>query len=154
MKTRIVSPDISLLIARVVVGVVVMAHGAQKLLGWFGGYGFAGTIDYFTRTIGLPYLLALLIIGIESFGMIALVTGLFSRVLSAGVILIMAGAIVAEHGKFGFFMNWSGSQGGEGVEYHLLVVALASIIVLAGPGKFSVDHALSGRSQKINPTSS
>ncbi|SHH33576.1 putative oxidoreductase [Chryseolinea serpens] len=151
MKTRIVSPDVSLLIARVVVGVVVMAHGAQKLLGWFGGYGFAGTIDYFTRTIGLPYLLALLIIGVESFGMIALVTGLFSRVLSAGVVLIMAGAIAAEHGKFGFFLNWSGSQGGEGFEYHLLVVALASIVALGGAGKFSVDHALSGRSQKNKP---
>lgn len=152
MKTKSVSHDISLLIARVVIGVVVMAHGAQKLLGWFGGYGYAGTIDYFTQTIGIPYLFALLIILTESFGMIALVTGLFSRVLSAGVIFIMAGAIAAEHGKFGFFLNWSGSQGGEGFEYHLLVVALASIVVLGGPGTFSMDHVLSNRSQpKINP---
>jgi putative oxidoreductase len=151
MKTRIVSPDISLLIARVVVGVVVMAHGAQKLLGWFGGYGFAGTIDYFTQTVGIPYLLGLLIILVESFGMVALVVGLFSRVLSAGVIFIMAGAIAAEHGKFGFFLNWSGSQGGEGFEYHLLMVALASIVVLVGPGMFSVDHVLAGRSQMDHP---
>ena len=151
MKTRIVSPDISLLIARVVVGVVVMAHGAQKLLGWFGGYGFAGTIDYFTQTVGIPYLLGLLIILVESFGMVALVAGLFSRVLSAGVIFIMAGAIAAEHGKFGFFLNWSGSLGGEGFEYHLLVVALASIVVLGGPGMFSVDHVLAGRSQMDHP---
>ena len=134
--------DFSLLVVRIAIGLVVAAHGAQKLLGWFGGYGFEGTMGFFTGVIGLPYILSLLIILAESLGMIALVFGLFSRVLSASLILIMVGAIVTTHAEFGFFMNWSGAQDGEGFEFHLLVIALASVVLLNGAGRYSLDAAI------------
>lgn len=136
--------DTSLLIVRIILGAVIAGHGAQKLLGWFGGFGFDGTMGFFTNVIGLPYFLALLIILAESIGMIALIFGFASRVVSASLILIMLGAI-ATHAQFGFFMNWSGAQPGEGIEYHLLVVALASVITLNGAGSFSVDAYINSR---------
>ena len=138
MKTNRLT-DTSLLITRLILGTVIAAHGAQKLLGWFGGYGFEGTMGFFTQAIGLPYVLALLIILAESVGMVALVVGFASRVLAISLIAIMVGAILTTHGQFGFFMNWSGAQGGEGFEFHLLVIALASVVALNGAGAYSID---------------
>jgi putative oxidoreductase len=143
--------DVTLLIVRVFLGVIVFAHGAQKLFGWFGGYGFDGTVGFFIHTIGLPYFLAVLIIAAESLGMIALIVGLFSRIMSAGLILIMLGAIFSMHEQFGFFMNWTGTQGGEGFEYHLLVIALSFVLVVNGSGAYSVDQAL--RNVRVNKVS-
>jgi putative oxidoreductase len=137
--------DISLLIARIILGLVIAAHGAQKLFGWFGGFGFDGTMGFFTGVIGLPYLLAALIILAESFGMIALVFGFLSRTISAALIVIMLGAIVTTHAQFGFFMNWFGAQPGEGFEFHLLVIALASTIALNGAGAWSLDSYIYAR---------
>lgn len=142
MKSSVNVLDVTLLLTRIFLGGIVFAHGAQKLFGWFAGYGFDGTVDYFTETIGLPYLLAVLIILAESIGMIALVLGLFSRILSASVILIMIGAIFAAHGQFGFFMNWSGTKAGEGVEFHLAIIALAAVVMLQGAGFYSIDNYL------------
>jgi putative oxidoreductase len=142
MKSSVNVLDITLLLTRISLAGIVFAHGAQKLFGWFGGYGFDGTADYFTETIGLPYLLAVLIILAESIGMIALLLGLFSRILSTSVILIMLGAIFAAHGQFGFFMNWSGTQAGEGFEFHLAIIALAAVITLQGAGFYSIDNYL------------
>ena len=138
----------SLLLARVILGIVIAAHGAQKLFGWFGGFGFDGTMGFFTGTIGLPSIIAVLIILAESVGMVALIFGLFSRILSSAVILIMMGAIATTHGAFGFFLDWSGTQGGEGYEFHLLVIALASVISLNGAGSYSIDAAIKSRLQK------
>jgi putative oxidoreductase len=134
--------DYSLLVARVILGIVIAGHGAQKLFGWFGGFGFEGTMGFFTGVIGLPYIFALLIILAESVGMVALIFGLASRVLSISLILIMLGAIITTHAQFGFFMNWFGGQGGEGFEFHLVVIALAFGIALNGGGAFSVDRYL------------
>jgi putative oxidoreductase len=134
--------DVTLLTVRVFLGAVVFAHGAQKLFGWFGGYGFDGTVGFFTNTIGLPYILGVLIIAAESLGMIALIVGFFSRIMSAALILIMLGAIFSMHGQFGFFMNWTGTQGGEGFEYHLLVIALSFVLVANGSGAYSLDQVL------------
>ena len=144
MKTTNKTLDITLLLVRVILGVVIFAHGAQKLLGWFGGYGFEGTMGYFTGVIGLPYIFGFLIIIAESLGMIALIFGLLSRVVSGALILIMLGA-AASHAKFGFFMNWFGAQPGEGVEYHILVIALSAVIVLLGAGAYSLDRVLLSR---------
>lgn len=146
MKTQ-KTVDITLLITRIVLGTTVAAHGAQKLLGWFGGYGFDGTMGFFTEVIGLPYLVALLIILAESVGMVALILGLFSRVMSVSLVLIMIGAIVTSHVEHGFFMNWSGTLKGEGYEYHLLIIALSSVIILNGAGAYSLDHLLRKRFQ-------
>ncbi len=130
-------------VARVALGAVMLPHGAQKLLGWFGGYGFQGTMGFLTTQVGLPYPIALLVILIESFGALALVIGLAGRVMAAGVAAVMVGAVVTTHLRNGFFMNWSGAQRGEGFEYHILALALALVVMLRGSGAASVDRALS-----------
>lgn len=127
---------------RIFLGTVIAAHGAQKLLGWFGGYGFEGSIVFFTQTIGLPYLFAVVIILAESVGMVALILGLFGRFMAASLIIIMLGAIFAVQGQFGFFMNWFGNQGGEGIEFSLLTITLASVVLLNGSGIYSIDDVL------------
>jgi putative oxidoreductase len=130
-------------VARVALGAVMLPHGAQKLLGWFGGYGFQGTMGFLTTQAGLPYPIALLVILIESFGALALVLGLAGRVMAAGVVAVMVGAIATVHLANGFFMNWAGTQKGEGFEYHILALALALVVILRGSGAASVDRALS-----------
>ena len=130
-------------VARVALGAVMLPHGAQKLLGWFGGYGFQGTMGFLTTQVGLPYPIAVLVILIESIGSLALVLGLAGRVMAAGVAAVMVGAVVTTHLPNGFFMNWAGTQKGEGFEYHLLATALALIVMLRGSGAASVDRALS-----------
>jgi putative oxidoreductase len=147
--------DISLLVVRTFLGIIIAAHGAQKIFGWFGGYGFDATIGFFTQTVGLPYLLAVAIILTESIGMLALIAGLFGRLISSALIAIMIGAIVTTHGGFGFFMNWSGTQAGEGFEFHLLVIALSSVVAINGSGVYSLDHILGKKLQAnaLNKTS-
>lgn len=134
--------DTSLLLVRISLGIVVAAHGAQKLLGWFNGYGFTGTMHFFTHTIGLPYILGVLIIVAESLGMIALMAGLFNRLMAGSLIFIMVGAIFTTHSQFGFFMDWSGNQLGEGFEFHLLAIGLSAVILINGGGAYSLGHIL------------
>jgi putative oxidoreductase len=130
-------------VARVALGAVMLPHGAQKLLGWFGGYGFQGTMGFLTTQAGLPYPIALLVILIESIGALALVLGLAGRVMAAGVAAVMVGAVATVHLANGFFMNWTGAQAGEGFEFHILAIALALVVMLRGSGAASVDRALS-----------
>lgn len=137
MKTR--TFDFTLLFTRLLIAFVIFGHGAQKLFGWFGGYGFDGTVGYFTTTVGLPYLLAVLIILAESLGMVALALGLFSRFIAGSVIAIMIGAVVVTHAQYGFFMNWFGAQPGEGFEYHLLAIGLSAIVLVHGGGAYALD---------------
>jgi len=127
--------DWALLVARIVVGIIFMAHGAQKLFGAFGGPGLSA----FVQMIGpLGYLVT---IG-EFFGGLGLVFGFLSRFSAASIILIMLGAIGMVHAKFGFFMNWAGNQAGEGFEYHLLAIGALLPIVIAGPGRFAIGRFL------------
>jgi len=130
------------LILRIILGVVMFPHGAQKLLGWYGGFGFAGTLGFFTEQMHLPWLVALLVIIGESFGSLGLLIGLLTRVTAASMALIMVGAIGLVHWPNGFFMNWSGKQAGEGFEYHLLVIAICAALVITGGGKWSVDSVI------------
>lgn len=130
------------LILRVTLGVVIFAHGAQKLLGWFGGNGFDGTMGFFTNVMHLPWLVAFLVIIGESLGSLGLITGLLTRFTAASFIVIMAGAIVTVHWPQGFFMNWSGQQQGEGFEYHLLVIGMSASLVLTGGGAWSLDRVI------------
>jgi len=129
-------------IIRLVLGLVFFAHGAQKMLGWFGGYGFAGTLSAFS-TSGMPTLLALLVILTEFFGSVALICGAFARVASGAIALLMVGAVTMVHAHFGFYMNWFGQQKGEGFEYHLLALGLAVAVLVRGAGSLSVDGLLS-----------
>jgi len=135
------SNDVSLTFLRLVLGVVFFAHGAQKMLGWFGGYGFHATIGFFGH-LGMPAPVAFLVICIEFFGGLGLIVGLLTRIAALGIGVEMIGAIFMVHMPNGFFMNWLGKQKGEGFEYHLLVIAIAGTLLLRGAGKFSVDHAL------------
>jgi putative oxidoreductase len=130
-------------VARVALGAVMLPHGAQKLLGWFGGYGFQATLGFLTTQVGLPFPIAVLVILIESIGALALVLGLAGRVMAAGVAAVMVGAIATAHFRNGFFMNWTGAQAGEGFEYHILAIALALVVMLRGSGAASVDRVLS-----------
>lgn len=141
-KLLATSDDWTLTLMRLVVGVVFFAHGAQKMLGWFGGYGFSGTMGYFTHS-GIPVPLAFLAIAAEFFGGMGLVVGLFSRVAAFGIVVNMVVAVLTVHLPNGFFMNWSGAQKGEGFEYHLLAIALGIAILVRGAGAASMDRALS-----------
>jgi putative oxidoreductase len=134
--------DYSLAFARIVLGVVFFAHGAQKMLGWFGGAGFSGTINEFSK-FGMPATVALFAIFVEFFGSLSLVFGLLSRVAAVAIIVEMIGAILTIHIHNGFFMNWTGHNKGEGVEYHLITIALAFLIVVHGAGALSIDHQTS-----------
>jgi len=129
-------------IIRLLLGLVFFAHGAQKMLGWFGGYGFSGTLSAFS-TSGMPTPLALFVILTEVFGSVALIFGAFARVASGAIALLMVGAIVMVHAHFGFYMNWFGQQKGEGFEYHLLAIGLAIAVLIRGAGSFSIDGLLS-----------
>lgn len=136
------SDDAALTLLRVVLGVVMFPHGAQKMLGWFGGYGWSGTMGFFTGQMGVPALFAALAIFAEFFGSLGLITGLLGRVAAFGILSNMVVAVAMVHGKNGFFMNWTGTQGGEGFEYHLLAIAIALIIIWKGSGAASVDRAI------------
>lgn len=96
--------DVAPLILRVLLGAVILPHGAQKVLGWFGGHGFEGTMGFFTGTLGIPTLFAFLAIAAESAGALALIAGFFTRVAAAGVAAVMAVAMTM-HSQHGFFMN-------------------------------------------------
>ena len=141
------SNDLTLTILRLVLGVVFFAHGAQKMLGWFGGYGFHGTMGFFTAKMGIPAPLAFLAICAEFFGGLGLIVGLLSRIAAFGITVNMLVAIVTVHAANGFFMNWSGQQKGEGFEYHLLAITIALVLMVKGSGAFSIDRALSARTE-------
>jgi len=135
--------DFGLTILRVVFGIVFFAHGAQKMLGWFGGYGFHGTMGFFTQ-MGVPAPFAFLAICAEFFGGLGLIVGLLSRIAAFGIICNMIVAVLTVHLHNGFFMNWTGQQKGEGFEYHLLALVGLLVILIKGAGALSIDRALSG----------
>ena len=135
--------ELTLTILRLALGVVFFAHGAQKVLGWFGGYGFSGTMGFFTQQMHIPAPFAFLAICAEFLGGIGLILGLLGRVAAFGIAFNMVVAICLIHRHFGLFANWSGTQKGEGYEFHLLAIAIALVIMIKGSGAISVDRALS-----------
>ena len=130
------------LVLRLTLGLVMFPHGAQKLLGWYGGFGFDGTMGFFTQQMGMPWLVAFLVIIGESFGSIALLAGFLTRFTAASFGVIMLGATTMVHLPHGFFMNWSGKQQGEGYEYHLLVIGISLALLVIGAGKWSLDKVV------------
>ena len=121
-------------------GIVLLPHGAQHLLGWFGGYGFAGTVGWMNSALGIPPAIAGAGILLEFFGPIALILGAGTR-LAAFSLAIFMGVAASTHLANGFFMNWGGTlpAGVEGFEYHLLAIAIALAVAIRGAGAFSVD---------------
>src|SRR5271169_609864 len=134
--------DPALTIARVVLGFLFFVHGSQLMLGWFGGYGLKGSMQFFTQQLGVPALFAFLAISGQFFGGLMLIIGLAGRAAALAIICIMAVAVAKVHWHFGLFMNWFGAQKGEGFEYHLLAIALGLVVVLRGSGSLSLDRAL------------
>ena len=134
--------DWTLTIARIVLGVIFFAHGAQKLLGWFGGAGLKTTVHDMRNVLGLPALAAVIVAGAEFLGGAGLIVGLLSRVAALGILVLMLAAILMVHGRHGLFMDWFGNRSGHGVEYHLLAIALATVIIVDGAGAWSFDRLL------------
>ena len=143
--------DAATAILRLILGVVFFAHGAQKMLGWFGGFGFSGTMGFFTGTMHIPAPFAFLAISAEFFGGLGLMVGLLTRIAAFGIAVNMLVAIAMVHSSFGFFMNWNGTQKGEGFEYHLLALAITVFLMIRGAGAFSVDHAIATASSVRQP---
>ena len=134
-------PSWSLLIVRVVLGVIFFAHGAQKLFGWFGGYGLKGTIGYFQQALKIPAPLTVLAALTECFGGLAVLVGFLSRPAALGLIVVMLVAIAKVHVPNGFFINWSLQQGkGHGYEMNLALIAMA--VLIGGGGAVSVDRLI------------
>jgi putative oxidoreductase len=143
MKTLFAtSNDPLLALLRLVLGVIFFLHGAQFTLGWFGGYGFHGTMQFFTHALGIPAIFAFLAIMAQFLGGLGLIVGFLSRIAAFGIAADMAVAVIKVHLAVGFFMNWNGTQKGEGYEYHLLVIAMAIMIMARGAGALSIDRAI------------
>jgi putative oxidoreductase len=137
-----------LLVLRLALAVVIFPHGAQKVLGWFGGYGFAGTLHFFTTMMHIPAPLAVLAILAEFVGPILLVLGLFTRLGALAITVNMVVAVLTVHLANGFFMNWMGQQKGEGVEYFIYAITVGLILTVVGSGRFALDAALA-RNQHV-----
>ena len=144
MKNKIFNTnnDLTGLITRLTLGLILFPHGAQKMLGMFGGYGFIGTINYFTGTLHLPWIIGFLVIIIEFVGALCFIIGFASRIWSSLTIILFIGIIFTSHLDNGFFMNWFGNQKGEGYEYHLLIIGLSVATLVNGSGKYSVDKLI------------
>jgi len=139
-------------ILRLVLGIVFFAHGAQKLLGWFGGPGFSGTMGMFTTYLHIPAPFAFLAIAAEFFGGLGILLGFLTRIAAFGITVNMLVAIATVHLSNGFFMNWTGAQKGEGFEYHLLVLAITTYLMIRGAGALSVDHAIASAAPARQPS--
>jgi putative oxidoreductase len=140
--------DSVLLVLRLALAVVMFPHGAQKMLGWFGGHGFSGAMQTLTVNLHVPAPLAVLVILVEFFGPLLLVLGLFTRIAALAIGVDMLVAMLKVHLANGFFANWSGHQKGEGIEYFIYAIAVAAAITIAGAGLFSIDAALAERAAR------
>lgn len=125
-------------LVRLFLAAVIFPHGAQKLLGWFNGYGFEGTMNYFTVTEGLPWLVGFVVIIVEFFGPLALLFGFAVRFWSLANAVVMTGIIITNFNQH-FFMNWDGTQKTEGFEFFLLTIGMSVALVISGAGKYSID---------------
>lgn len=140
-QTSLTSNDITALVLRITIAIVLFAHGAQKLLGWWNGFGYEGSMQYFTQTVHLPAFVGWLTIMIEFFGPLFLLAGLATRFFSFAIAVVMLGVILKVQYQF-FYMNWFGNQLGEGMEFFLLMIGLCIALIANGAGRFSVDHYL------------
>ena len=134
--------DKVLTLLRIALGIVVFPHGAQKLLGWFGGFGYTGTMGFLTGMMHIPYPLALLVIAAEFFGALGLIVGFLGRIAAFGIAVNFIVVMFLVHLPNGFFMNWTGQQKGEGYEFFILLIAMAIAVLIRGSGAWSIDRML------------
>jgi putative oxidoreductase len=147
LSQTVIGTDRSLvqLVQRTALAAVMFPHGAQKLFGWFGGWGLDASVRWFSQSLHLPAPIALLVILSDVLGALALAFGAFTRLAALGTSAVMVGAVALVHLPNGFFMNWSGAQAGEGFEFHILALALSLPLMVTGGGAFSVDGWLARR---------
>ncbi|MEN0053823.1 MAG: DoxX family protein [Mucilaginibacter sp.] len=129
------------LILRIAFFIVMFPHGAQLLAGWFGGYGYTASMGFFS-SIGIPYVVGIMVIILEFFGSIGILLGLFTRFIAIASLCLVLGMILIVHIHVGFFMNWNGNIKGEGFEYHILMISMLLSLAIAGGGKDSLDALL------------
>lgn len=140
------------LVARVFLAVVLFPHGAQKLLGWFGGNGFQGTINGLTGSAGLPWVIALLVILIEFFAPLFLMAGFLTRLAAFAIGVEFIGVVLKAHIHNGFFMNWYRQPNkGEGLEYFIFLFGFVIILLITGGGKASMDASITHSGQQAKP---
>jgi len=137
--------EIAPLIIRLTLGCILFAHGAQKMLGWFGGGGFTNTMNFFTGGAHMYYITGLFVILIEFFGALMLIFGALTRIAALGVFGLFVGIMYNFALSNGFFMNWGGDKKGEGFEYDLLVLGMALALLIAGAGSLSIDRKFSSK---------
>jgi putative oxidoreductase len=136
-------PSWSHLVVRLGLGMIFFAHGAQKVLGWFGGHGLRGTISYFKQGLGIPPAATVIAASIEFLGGLCLIVGFLARPAALGLVVVMLVAIGTVHIKNGFFINWTMTPGqGHGYEFNLALIAMALAILIGGAGVASVDRLL------------
>jgi putative oxidoreductase len=145
--------DLTLTLARIVLALVFLGHGTQKVFGWFGGLGFSRTLDVFEETMGIPPALTVMAMAAEIIGGFGLLAGLLTRVAALGVLVVMIVAPFANGLYVRFFMNWTGQNAGEGYEYHLLAIALILVVLVHGAGAWSLDRMIALRGTGVRETS-
>ena len=128
------------LIVRFALGVVMFPHGAQKVLGWFGGVGFKVTLTQFHQEMGISVSFALLAMAAEFLGSIGLIVGFLTRIAAFGLACTITVAALTVHWQFGFFLNWFGEKKGNGIEYHILALGMALSLIVSGSGMLSLDR--------------
>ena len=135
------------LVARIALAIVMLPHGCQLLFGWFGGFGFTGSMTYFTQVEGLPWIVGLMVILLQSVGPVLLLLGIMGRFLAFAMTMLFFGMVATSHWQHGFFMNWMGNQQGEGFEFHVLAIGLSLATLVNGSGAYSIDAVLTKRLQ-------
>ncbi|MEN0055071.1 MAG: DoxX family protein [Mucilaginibacter sp.] len=133
--------SIAPLLLRLTLALVLFPHGAQLLAGWFGGYGYSASMQYFTSQ-GLSSFIAFMVIFLEFFGSLFILFGVLTRPFAIALLVLFLGMISTVHYSFGFFMNWFGSQKGEGYEFHLLAIGLLLTLTICGGGVASADRLI------------
>jgi len=137
------------LFIRIALGAVILPHGAQKVLGWFGGQGIEKTLQAFAA-MGFPNWAAGCLMVVETLGAVLLILGFITRLWALGIGVSISICMYLNHLQHGFFMNWFGAQKGEGFEYHLLVIGICVALLIRGGGMISVDRGLSDERKKYN----
>lgn len=127
--------DLAGFVARVFLGIVMFPHGAQKMLGWFGGNGFSATMGFF-GSMGIPPVFAFLAIFAEFFGALGLIFGFLTRVAAFGIGMVMLVAMTAVHLPNGFFAQQNG------IEFTLILFGIALAVMIKGAGRWSLDELL------------
>src|SRR5213594_1321026 len=123
-------------------GIIFFAHGAQKVLGWYGGHGLKGTAAFF-NSMGMPLPIAYLVCLLDFLSGIGLLIGFLARLCGLAVVAIMLGAIAMVHLQHGFFLNAELKPGqGNGIEYNLALIAMGLAVLIEGAGAFSIDRWL------------